>query len=111
MSVAELKERHVAATATVTSLRERLKQRRQLLVDTDGGVTLFLGVSNYLNLVRLSPFLTLQGHTGKVVLNLGELQNSHEGRISCLGLSSDGSALCTGSWDKNLKVHFPCSAL
>ena len=57
MSVAELKERHIAATATVNSLRERLKQRQQLLVDTDGGVTLFLGVSNYLSLVRLNPFL------------------------------------------------------
>ncbi|TVT98548.1 hypothetical protein EJB05_56161 [Eragrostis curvula] len=40
----------------------------------------------------------------EVVLNLGNLQNSHDGRISCLGLSSDGSALCTGSWDKNLKI-------
>lgn len=40
----------------------------------------------------------------KVVLNLGELQNTHNGRISCLGLSADGSALCTGSWDKNLKI-------
>jgi len=40
----------------------------------------------------------------KVVLNLGSLQNSHEGRISCMGLSSDGSALCTGSWDTNLKI-------
>ncbi|MQL83336.1 hypothetical protein Taro_015835 [Colocasia esculenta] len=40
----------------------------------------------------------------KVVLNLGAVQNSHEGRISCLGLSADGSALCTGSWDKNLKI-------
>ncbi|KAF2940587.1 hypothetical protein DAI22_03g283700 [Oryza sativa Japonica Group] len=40
----------------------------------------------------------------EVVLNLGNLQNSHEGRINCLGLSSDGSALCTGSWDKNLKI-------
>lgn len=36
MSVAELKEKHVAATATVNALRERLKQRRQLLLDTDG---------------------------------------------------------------------------
>ena len=57
MSVAELKERHIAATATVNSLRERLKQRQLLLVDTDGGVSLFLGVSNYLSLVRLNPFL------------------------------------------------------
>ncbi|KAL3843462.1 hypothetical protein ACJIZ3_000865 [Penstemon smallii] len=40
----------------------------------------------------------------RVVLNLGSLQNSHDGRISCLGLSADGSALCTGSWDANLKV-------
>ena len=44
----------------------------------------------------------------QVVLNLGSLQNTHEDRISCLGLSADGSALCTGSWDTNLKVsmHF-----
>ncbi|KAK1358679.1 Heterotrimeric G protein beta 2 subunit [Heracleum sosnowskyi] len=40
----------------------------------------------------------------QVVLNLGSLHNSHEGRISCLGLSADGSALCTGSWDSNLKI-------
>ncbi|GFQ00972.1 guanine nucleotide-binding protein subunit beta-2 [Phtheirospermum japonicum] len=40
----------------------------------------------------------------QVVLNLGSLQNSHDGRISCLGLSADGSALCTGSWDTNLKI-------
>ena len=35
-SVAELKERHAAATASVNSLRERLRQRRQTLLDTDG---------------------------------------------------------------------------
>ncbi|PKA57037.1 Guanine nucleotide-binding protein subunit beta-2 [Apostasia shenzhenica] len=40
----------------------------------------------------------------EVVLNLGSLHNSHEGTISCLGLSSDGSALCTGSYDKKLKI-------
>ncbi|XP_019165423.1 PREDICTED: guanine nucleotide-binding protein subunit beta-2-like [Ipomoea nil] len=40
----------------------------------------------------------------KMVLNLGSLQNSHDGRISCLGLSGDGSALCTGSWDTTLKI-------
>ena len=39
-----------------------------------------------------------------MVLNLGTLHNSHEGPITCLGLSADGSALCTGSWDSNLKV-------
>ncbi|CAI0377272.1 unnamed protein product [Linum tenue] len=40
----------------------------------------------------------------EVVLNLGALQTSHESRISCLGMSGDGSALCTGSWDSNLKI-------
>jgi hypothetical protein len=41
MSVAELKEKHAASTATVNALRERLKQRRKLLLDTDGKVFLF----------------------------------------------------------------------
>lgn len=36
MSVAELKERHMAAAETVNSLKERLKQKRLLLRDTDG---------------------------------------------------------------------------
>jgi hypothetical protein len=35
-SVAELKEKHAAATASVNSLRERLRQRRETLLDTDG---------------------------------------------------------------------------
>ncbi|KAI8061678.1 G-protein beta subunit [Gongronella butleri] len=29
---------------------------------------------------------------------------AHENRVSCLGVSSDGVALCTGSWDSLLKV-------
>jgi len=36
MPVSELRERHVAATETVNSLREQLRKRRQLLLDTDG---------------------------------------------------------------------------
>jgi len=28
----------------------------------------------------------------------------HDNRVSCLGVSSDGMALCTGSWDSLLKV-------
>lgn len=36
MSVEELKEQHVAATANVDALRERLKQTRLHLLDTDG---------------------------------------------------------------------------
>lgn len=35
--------------------------------------------------------------------------SGHENRVSCLGVSSDGMALCTGSWDSMLKVRFPLS--
>jgi len=28
----------------------------------------------------------------------------HDNRVSCLGVSSDGAALCTGSWDTLLKI-------
>ena len=41
MSVAELKERHAVATETVNTLRERLKQKRRSLLDTDGVPNLF----------------------------------------------------------------------
>ncbi|SAM02307.1 hypothetical protein [Absidia glauca] len=30
--------------------------------------------------------------------------NGHDNRVSCLGVSSDGMAICTGSWDSFLKV-------
>jgi WD40 repeat protein len=33
----------------------------------------------------------------------------HDNRVSCLGMSSDGMALCTGSWDSFLKVYFNAS--
>lgn len=36
MSGSELKERHVAAIETVNSLKERLKQKRHSLLDTNG---------------------------------------------------------------------------
>lgn len=29
----------------------------------------------------------------------------HENRVSCLGVSTDGMALCTGSWDSTLRVN------
>lgn len=29
---------------------------------------------------------------------------AHENRVSCLGVSGDGMALCTGSWDATLRV-------
>lgn len=32
------------------------------------------------------------------------LQGPHENRVSCLGMNAKGDALCTGSWDTNLKI-------
>lgn len=32
------------------------------------------------------------------------LPNPHENRVSCLGMNAKGDALCTGSWDTNLKI-------
>ena len=29
---------------------------------------------------------------------------NHENRVSCLGMNPDGNALCTGSWDTQLKI-------
>jgi len=40
-------------------------------------------------------------------VQLGTLANQlagHENRVSCLGVSDDGKALCTGSWDTTLKM-------
>ena len=33
------------------------------------------------------------------------LPTPHENRVSCLGVNNKGDALCTGSWDTNLKVR------
>lgn len=43
MSVSELKERHVAAIETVNSLKERLKQKRHSLLDTNGELLHYSG--------------------------------------------------------------------
>lgn len=32
----------------------------------------------------------------------------HDNRVSCLGVTKDGKALCTGSWDSFLKIWVPC---
>jgi len=29
---------------------------------------------------------------------------AHENRVSCLGVTEDGMALCTGSWDSFLRI-------
>jgi hypothetical protein len=41
----------------------------------------------------------------QVTTNLGSgMGEGHCSWVSCLGMASDGSAVCTGSWDTSLKV-------
>ncbi|URE48650.1 guanine nucleotide-binding protein subunit [Musa troglodytarum] len=68
MSFSELKDRHVAATAMVNTLRDRLNQKRQQLLDTDvAGYAKSQGrTAVNFSSTDLVCCRTLQGHTGKV---------------------------------------------
>ncbi|CDH59052.1 g-protein beta subunit [Lichtheimia corymbifera JMRC:FSU:9682] len=57
------------------------------------GRLLFAGYDDY----NCNVWDTLKGERVGVL-------SSHENRVSCLGVSNDGMALCTGSWDATLKV-------
>jgi guanine nucleotide-binding protein G(I)/G(S)/G(T) subunit beta-1 len=57
------------------------------------GRVLFAGYDDY----NCNVWDTLKGE------RIGVL-SGHDNRISCLGVSGDGIALCTGSWDSLLKV-------
>jgi len=57
------------------------------------GRILFAGQDDF----NVSAWDTLKGERAAVLQN-------HDNRVSCLGVSMDGMALCTGSWDSLLKV-------
>lgn len=57
------------------------------------GRVLFAGYDDY----NCNVWDTLKGERVGVLAG-------HDNRISCLGVSGDGIALCTGSWDSLLKV-------
>ncbi|KAE8260482.1 hypothetical protein A4X13_0g292 [Tilletia indica] len=57
------------------------------------GRVLFAGYDDYL----CNVWDTLKGDRVGVLA-------AHENRVSCLGVSADGMALCTGSWDSKLLV-------
>lgn len=61
------------------------------------GRVLFAGYDDY----NCNAWDTLKGE------RIGVLAG-HENRISCMGVSGDGVALCTGSWDSLLKVSGSC---
>lgn len=48
---------------------------------------------------------------GKTDAPVFAIQDAHENYVSCLEVSPDGAALCTGSWDNNLKVRVAVMAL
>lgn len=57
------------------------------------GRLLFAGYDDY----NCNVWDTLKGERVGVLA-------AHENRVSCLGVSQDGMALCTGSWDSLLKI-------
>ncbi|CAD6953123.1 unnamed protein product [Tilletia controversa] len=57
------------------------------------GRVLFAGYDDYL----VNVWDTLKGDRVGVLA-------AHENRVSCLGVSADGMALCTGSWDSKLLI-------
>jgi guanine nucleotide-binding protein G(I)/G(S)/G(T) subunit beta-1 len=57
------------------------------------GRFLFAGYDDF----NVNVWDTLKGERDGVL-------TGHENRVSCLGVSADGMALCTGSWDSLLKV-------
>ena len=59
------------------------------------GRVLFAGYDDY----NCNVWDTLKGE------RIGILAG-HDNRVSCMGVSGDGVALCTGSWDSLLKVRF-----
>ncbi len=61
------------------------------------GRVLFAGYDDY----NCNAWDTLKGE------RIGVL-SGHDNRVSCLGMSGDGIALCTGSWDSLLKVRHGC---
>ena len=60
---------------------------------SQSGRLLFAGYDDY----NCNVWDTLKGERVGVLA-------SHENRVSCLGVSGDGMALCTGSWDARLLV-------
>ena len=60
-----------------------------------GGKVLFAGVED-------GKCVAYDVASGKEACPMGKI--SHDNRISCLGISTEGSCLATGSWDTMLKV-------
>jgi guanine nucleotide-binding protein G(I)/G(S)/G(T) subunit beta-1 len=57
------------------------------------GKLLFAGYDDF----NCSVWDTLRGERVQIL-------TGHQNRVSCLGVSNDGFALCTASWDSNLKI-------
>ena len=51
----------------------------------------------------LSCVLHSYAWDSQLATEAGSLQ-AHENRVSCVGVSRDGKALCTGSWDTLLRI-------
>jgi guanine nucleotide-binding protein G(I)/G(S)/G(T) subunit beta-1 len=66
------------------------------------GKSLICGGRNYIFLVPLYEFLV--GSITCVLSTPTGVLAGHDNRVSCLGVTEDGMAVATGSWDSFLKI-------
>lgn len=55
----------------------------------------------------LAPFFEIfqvESDEKLIVLPISGVLAGHDNRVSCLGVTEDGMAVCTGSWDSFLKI-------
>jgi len=65
------------------------------------GRILFAGYDDY----HCSGWDTTAAHAAAdPCLEFNAANGGHENRVSCLGVTANGQALCTGSWDTTLKI-------
>ena len=53
---------------------------------------------------RIKTILYYFFSKGDPIGELGNPNTGHTNRISSLGVTPDGNALCTGSWDTDLRI-------
>lgn len=56
----------------------------------------FNNAADYIDYGPYEPFVNLPPLAGVLA--------GHDNRVSCLGITEDGMAVCTGSWDSFLKI-------
>jgi len=73
---------------------------------TQSGRMLWAGYDDHMLHVwdTVRPRRVAGGHNSNATNLVSKLMSAHETRVSCLGISKNGQAVCSGSWDTFLKI-------